>query len=389
MVRKAVQFGAGNIGRGFLGQLYFESGFETTFVDVSPELIDAINRRGSYPIRIVEDQPRLIQVERVRALHASDLEAVAQAVAEAEIAATAVGVNVLESVGKPLAAGIERRFSQGGGPLNVILAENKINAADFVRSAVRQWLSEGWYGELDKSIGFVEASIGRMVPYMTDALRREDPLLVCVEAYCELPVDAEAFRGPIPPIPHMLPKGNFPAYVERKLFVHNCGHATAAYLGFLRGHEYIWQSMTDPLVRTVVDGAMDETCRALSIRHGMSLDDLADHAEDLKRRFQNRALGDTVARVGADPVRKLGPEDRLIGSLRLCRETGIEGAHVAIATAAALRFDPPGDVSASQVQSMGVERALTEVCGLNPDDELRGLIRHGERRLRELGFVDC
>jgi len=316
---KAVQFGAGNIGRGFLGQLFFETGYDTVFVDVIPEVVDGLRTRGAYPLRIVGDQSRTLSIGNVTAIHSSDRERVAAAIAEADLAATAVGVKVLPKVAPVLALGLAKRFeqdSQSGDwrsreldarPLNIIVCENMIDAGPFLREQVREHLPPHFHAALDERVGFVEASIGRMVPIMTEAVKAEDPLLICVEEYCELPVDAQGFKGPIPPLKNMQPRPNFKGYVERKLFMHNAGHATTAYLGYLRGHEYIWQAMDDLIVVNETDAAMAETCAGLTAKHGLDTRALNEHWADLKRRFRNKALGDQIVRVAADPVRKLGP----------------------------------------------------------------------------------
>lgn len=379
-MRTAVQFGAGNIGRGFLGQVFHESGYETVFVDVSDGLVDALNARGRYPLRIVEEPPHTLSIGNVRAVHGRDMDAVAVALAGADIAATAVGVPVMDRVAASLAAGIARRFDeQDAPPLDIIVCENLIGAGPFMREEVRKYLPAALHPALDTKVGFVEASIGRMVPVLTDALRAEDPLLVAVEAYCDLPVDRDAFRGEIPPLAHLQPRSNFAAYVERKLFLHNMGHAVAAYLGAERGHRYIWEAMADPEIAGVVEAAMDETGRALALKYGQRLVDLREHATDLRRRFANRALGDQVARVARDPIRKLGPNDRLIGAMRLCLGAGIPPAHVAHGAAAALRYEDADDPAAvalqSRLKTAGLESVLFEVCGLPPRSAEAGLVR--------------
>lgn len=379
MAKTAVQFGAGNIGRGYLGQLFHESGYDTVFIDVQDHLVAALNARGEYPLRIVGPASEVVRIGNVRAIHGRDLDAVAAALADADIAATAVGVPVMDRIAGSLAAGIARRFTEEGAPpLDIIVCENMIGAGPFMRAQVRERLDPRFHAALDGEVGFVEASIGRMVPVMTEAVRAEDELLIEVEAYRELPVDAAGFRGPVPPIPDLRPTEDFAAYVERKLFVHNMGHAVTAYAGWLRGHAYIWQAISDPEVRALVEAAMDETCRALTAKYDMDPAALKAHAEDLIQRFYNRALGDQVARVARDPVRKLGPNDRLIGALRLCAEWGITPVHVAIGTAAALRYDDPDDPAAARIQTIRRERGpaavLYEVGGLPPGSPLVSLV---------------
>jgi mannitol-1-phosphate 5-dehydrogenase len=382
---RAVQFGAGNIGRGFLGQLYFESGYTTTFIDVNQNVIHALNTRREYPVSIVGEHEQTILVSNVQGVLSSDADAVSSAIVEADIAATSVGVTYLADVAKTMAPGIAQRLLIHNNPLDIILCENKLNASEFMRAEVRQYLPEEVMKAYEERIGFVDASIGRMVPVMTPEMRKADPLRVCVEAYCDLPVDALGFKGPLPPIKNLLPKTTFEAYVERKLFLHNAGHAAAAYLGYLRGHEFIWQAMADPRVRPIVDAVMTETCNALSRKYGTSLQELLDHAEDLKHRFQNKALGDQVARVGGDPWRKLGPEDRLIGALKLCAEQKVEPRALALAIAAAMRFDPVQDKSAKRVQDLKAAKGscgvLVELSGLPENSALVELVLQAEGAL--------
>lgn len=389
---KAVQFGAGNIGRGFLGQLFYESGYATTFVDVVTGLVHALNERKSYPLRIVDDRTYTNTIENVSAVHAGDVNEVAARLAEADFAATAVGVPVMGKIAPLIAAGIARRFAApDAAPLNIILCENMIEAAPFMREQVRSHLAPAFHNALDSQVGFVEASIGRMVPVMTGAIKAEDPLLVCVEEYSELPVDAAGFKGPIPTLKNMKPLANFGAYVERKLFVHNAGHATTAYLGYLRGHETIADAIRDEVIRAEVDAALHETCSGLVAKHGLAPQTLADHAADLIRRFGNRALGDQVSRVAKDPIRKLGPRDRLIGSAAMCLSQGIQPRHVAFAAAAAIRYDHPDDAAALSVQrtlqERGLQGVLQDICGLDEDSPIADLIQAGMQRLRDEGWT--
>jgi len=392
MQPKAVQFGAGKIGRGFIGQLFFESGYETVFVDVDAYLVDELNRRGSYPIRIVGDTPRDINVHGVRAVNGADTDAVVEEISTADIAATAVGVKALPAAAEPLARGLEARFQRPDSPqLDIIVCENMVNAAEFLKEKVGGQLSREHKELLETRAGFVDASIGRMVPLMTAEQREEDPLLVLVEEYCELPVDKAAFKGAIPPIHHLEPYDNFQAYVERKLYIHNTGHAIAAYLGHLHGHTFIWEAVGDRRVRDRVKAAVDESRDALVKRRGMDRAGLDDHIDDLLRRFANVALGDTVFRVARDPIRKLGKDDRLVGAARAALAAGITPAHIAFGIAAAVFYDEPSDREAVKLKQLreneGVEAVLAEFCELTPADELYETVMQAVVTLRKTGRI--
>ena len=195
----------------------------------------------------------------------------------------------------------------------------------------------------------------------------------------DLPVNARTLKGPAPGVPGIAPVDDYLAHVERKLYGHNCGHALAAYLGARAGHEFVWQAVEDGGVRGGVEAGMWEAGRALCRKHGFAREEHAAYIEGLLQRFAIRALGDTVARVGRDPVRKLGPTDRLVGASRLAVEQGERPEALAEGIAAAMAFHSPGDPLAAELACVlaegGPERVLREVCGLDAASESDGAIR--------------
>ena len=345
------------------------------------EVVDALHSTCSYPQVLVSDEgSERLTVGAVRAVHASDRDGAAPVLAEAAIASTAVGMHALPHIAPVIAAAIPLRFSDPDAPpLDIILCENLHDGEALMRGLVRTHLAPEWHDILEEKVGFVEASIGRMVPTRTAAQQAEDILAVAVEPYCELPVDRGAFRGALPVIHHLLPTGNFKGYVERKLFVHNLTHAATAYLGHDHGYTYIWEAIRDPEICHVVEGAGLESSRALVKKHDLDADDLEAHRLDLIRRYHNRALADQVERVARDPLRKLGRDDRLVGALRLCLDQGTEGEYIAFVTARALAYteasDPLAEVLRARMQASGLDAVLQEVCGLDPDSVAALLIK--------------
>lgn len=379
---RAVQFGAGNIGRGFLGQLLFEGGYQTTFVDANAGLVEALNARRQYPLRLVsEAASESLTVANLSAADARDEAQVVRALVEADLVSTAVGVGILPKIAPTLAAGLNARARAGRGPVDVLLCENQWHAATLMRELLQPHIAPAAQDYFQTQVGLVETVIGRMVPAPTDALRAEDPLLVVAEPYKELPIAREMLRGPAPTLPGLIPADDFEAYEARKLFLHNMSHAALAYLGY-RKHEFIWQCLEKQTTDTHCRAALYMTACALSLEYGLPLESLKAFNDDLMRRFANQALGDTVARVAADPLRKLRPNDRLIGAATLCRKYSIKfdvepTPHVHI-IAAAFRYDNPADPAAQELQARrraeGDEAVLQSVCGLAPDTPLTRLI---------------
>lgn len=366
---KAVMYGAGNIGRGFVGALFSKGGYHVTFIDVSDAVVQAINSRGKYPVRYVSAQGHEDEwIGNVSAVNGNDTEAAAQAIATCDLMATAVGVRALEFIGANIAAGFRRRMALGGGPLNIIICENLIDAQKVLADIIKRHLNEEEQRAFDAQVGLVEASIGRMVPVQTEEMKDGDPLRVCVERYGHLPVDGAAFKGGVPEIPNLYPADPFDYYVKRKLYLHNMSHAVCAYLGGYAGKTYIWEAIEDADILCMVHSAMLESAAALSGQYGVPLDGLLLHVDDLLCRFRNRALMDTCARVGGDPMRKLGANDRLIGAARMIAGQGTAPAWITVGIAAALyrlmeESHLPKDVAA------GVEK-LCAVAGIAPEDKL-------------------
>lgn len=374
----AVQFGAGNIGRGFLAQLFHESGMEVVFIDVADAVVEALNTRGRYPIQIVGPGAETVWIDNVRAVHGRDRVRVAGEIARAEIVCTAVGANALPHITPALAAGLLARHKSVGTPVNVLLCENLHDAASLLREAVADHLPAKDREAVLAKTGFVQAVVSRMVPVQTEADRAADPLAIRVEAYKRLPVDANAIVGTLPTIVGVEPVANFEAHVERKLYTHNCAHALLGYLGYAAGYTYGYEALRDPRIAALLHAALDETGQALIKKHGFAPEEHAAHIANLRERFQNEALGDTCRRLARDPIRKLAPEDRLVGAARLCESQGVPPRALSWAIAAALRYDAADDPAAVELQRLlrekGQERTLQQLCRISPNEPLAALI---------------
>ncbi len=372
-MKNALMYGAGNIGRGFIGQLFHMSGYEISFIDVNMAVVDKLNTDGQYPIYITDkDGYNEYLVTGVHGVNGRDNEAIAEAMAAADIMATAVGVNILNFIAAPFAGGVRRRMEKGiEAPLNVIICENMIEADKYFAELVKKNLNEAECEYFDSHIALVEPSIGRMVPSTPKEIAEKNPLAVCVEPYCELPVDKNAFKGEIPDIKNMVPFAPFDFFIRRKLFMHNMSHALTAYFGALRGYTYIWEAASDPDIRAVAVQALSEASQALHLEYGVPLEELASFSENLIERFQNKLLGDTIERVGKDTKRKLSENDRFVGTARLCEKHGIQPTCVLAGLAAGLHFAPVGDESSAEVASdarnYGVSHALSVYCGISAD----------------------
>ena len=385
---KAVMYGGGNIGRGFIGALLSQSGYEVTFIDVAEPVIEALCRDHRYPIRLLSgDKKEDVWVENVTAVNGNDTEAASEAIAQCDIMATAVGARILKFIVPNIVAGLRKRWQSSSRPLNIIICENLNDANKILEGMLRDQLTAEEQTLFDETVGLVEASIGRMVPVQTEEMKDGEPMRVCVEPYGFLPVDAAAFKGEIPEIKNLVPYEPFDFYIKRKLFVHNMGHATCAYLGDLMGLQYIYEAVAVPGIRLIAQNAMTESAMALSVKYGADLSALLVHVDDLLFRFTNKALGDTCQRVGGDPSRKLSPADRMIGSASLALECSITPAYIALGAAAGVyRYIQESEKTQSE-QAAG--EVLCGVSGLEAGGRLYELIMDYYRMIADGCGIDA
>ena len=387
-MKQAVIFGAGNIGRGFIGQLFSESGYHVTFCDIDEPLIEALNTRGSYELRMVTNtSTEQVSVGPVSALNSTDAPRVADALCSASLGATAVGARALKYIAPQVAQGIAQRAAQGlDEPFNLIICENMKNASAVFSEMVREHLTAAERAYMARHVGLADAVIGRMVPQPTAEMREADTSLIITEPYKELPVDAQGFIGPPPQVVGMEPCDPFAVYTARKLYLHNAGHAVLGYLGYLRGYELGYEALEDEKIRDTLIGAWDEASQGICAVYGADASWLSEHVADLLERFGNRALADPVVRLGRDPLRKLGPEDRLVGAARVAEKAGILPESLAWGIAAGLCFDVQQDRMAVALQAHiareGVEAVIEQVCHIQPSEPLGQAVLAHYRQLQ-------
>lgn len=379
-MKKAVMYGGGNIGRGFVGAIFSKAGYEVTFVNTRDEVISEINSRGEYPVRIINNSGYEEEIiKNVCSVNGNDAEKTSEVIADCDIMATAVGARVLKFIVPNIAAGLRKRWARTEKPLNIIICENLNDANKILEGMLLDQFTEDEKELFHERVGLVEASIGRMVPVQTDEMKNGDNLRICTERYPFLPVDKAAFKGEVPEIKNMVPFEPFDFYLKRKLYIHNMGHATCAYLGLRNGFEYIFQAIEDPEVLNITENAMLESAMALSKEYSMPLNGVIMHMQDLIERFRNVLLRDTCERVGADPARKLGPSDRLIGAGLLCIKHGIAPAYIAVGAAGGVyRYIEENGLEQSDTAA---QKVLEEVSGIEAENELSKLILENYKKL--------
>ncbi|PYZ95607.1 mannitol-1-phosphate 5-dehydrogenase [Alteribacter lacisalsi] len=378
----AIHFGAGNIGRGFIGEILHQNGYRIGFVDVNESLIARINEEKEYSVNLAQDRKEAVRVKNIYGLHSQhDHSSVVHDLAEADLITASVGVSVLPHIAPVIADGLKRRAEQGGGPVHVIACENAVGASSVLKEAVRKALcsDEDWQA-VASIAGFPDSAVDRIVPGKAGA-----ELDVSVEPFHEWivhrggMVKEEKLEG-VHYVDDLTP------YIERKLFTVNTGHACLAYLGFASGIETVAEAAGNPAVRGKAEGVLKETGLLLKEKYGFSEEDLHGYHRKILGRFENRNLSDPVTRVGRNPMRKLGAEDRLLSPLVQLHQRGFEAPHLIEVAGAAFLFNVPEDDESMKIQAMieadGIRKTVSTVTGLPPDHPLTETVAGEYERLK-------
>ena len=387
---KCVILGAGKIARGFIGHILYLSEIPFTFVEKAEGLVDLINERGQYTVNILGNSEKNCVVKNARAIHFSKVDEIAEAIAEATVVFTSVGGKNLGELVPLLAKGIEKK-AKTGGYLNVVTCENWKQPANILRAGVEEIIAEEAKDFFLEKTGFTEAVIMRSGIEADKELLEKDPLVVNVQDFWELPIDASRLAGPMPPLPELRLIEEFTGFLERKFYTYNAANGTTSFLGALLGFEKIADAAHDERILKVLEGVYMETAQALSKKHNFPLEEQLAFTLTSKRKLQDYTIVDFIERNARDPIRKLGPDDRLVGSARLVLEYGIKPENLCIAIAAAIHYVSPQDEFANELVRMrceeGIDAVLEKVCKLDSQGELAIMIKEKIELLKAWGWI--
>jgi len=359
----ALHFGAGKIGRGFIGAVLSKAGYNVCFADVNKELVALINSEGRYCVHVKDEESFEETVTGVSAVDSTTPECPARFVA-ADLVTTAVSIKVLPLIAPVIAKGLEcRRAASVQAPLNIICCENGIRASSQLKVFVYDHTDPSLRAWADTHIAFVDSGVDRIVP----PIICEAPLDVAVERFFEWNIDSTQVKGSLPEIEGMNQTPELLAHIERKLFTVNTGHCSTAFFGNLKGYTFISEALADPEILETVREVLAQSGAALVAKHGFDPESHSRYIETVLRRFRNPHLKDLVSRVGHDPRRKLGPTLYFSYPISMAIEQGLPYDKIALAAGAGLNVQIEGDPQCAEIRSLialkGLEGAIADITG--------------------------
>lgn len=385
-----VIFGAGKIARGFIAHLLSLSDIDFIFVEKADALADLINERGQYTINILGAPEKNYVVKNAKALKFSQEKEITEAIAEADVVFDAVGGKNLQEIVPFYIKGIEKK-AEKGGYLNFVTCENWKEPARILKEGIEAGIAPEAREYLDNYVGFTESVIMRSGIEAPKELLEKDPLIVNVQNYWHLPVDAARVKGSLPDIKYMEPLTGFAGFLERKFYTYNAANGTTSFVGALLGYKVLAEAAHDERILKILDGVYQETGKALSMKHGISLEEQMAFARTSLNKLQDYTIVDSIERNARDPQRKLGKDDRLVGSARMVLSCGIRPENLCTAIACAVYYRNPEDSSAVALEKVvkeeGIDAVLEKICGIEPEGELGILIKEKIEKIKEWGWL--
>ncbi|RDA96271.1 hypothetical protein CP533_1678 [Ophiocordyceps camponoti-saundersi (nom. inval.)] len=386
--KKAVHFGAGNIGRGFVACFLHNSGYEVVFADVVDSLIDRLNATPSYKvIEVGAEGTDELTITKYRAINSkTHEEELIQEISTADIATCSVGPNILKFIAPVLAKGIDRR-SPDAPPLYVIACENAIGATDTLAEHIKDVRNTSAERLEDHHLRarYANSAIDRIVP-------AQDPnagLDVKLEKFFEWVVDKTPFQDiGIPSIKGVNWVDNLAPFIERKLYTVNTGHATAAYHGYNRRKRTVYDALQDKDIMAEVRGALTETKNLIVNKHEVSEEEQTAYMEKIIKRIGNPHLEDAVERVGRAPLRKLSRKERFVGPAAELAEKGQSIKYLLDAIEMCFRFqnveeDEESKELAKIMADNTADDVVTKVCGIQSSDKIYPQLVERVKRVKE------
>ncbi|KAE8329055.1 mannitol-1-phosphate 5-dehydrogenase [Aspergillus arachidicola] len=372
MGKKAIQFGGGNIGRGFVAEFLHAADYEVVFIDVMDSVINSLQQTPSYDVTEVSEEGESTKtITNYRAINSKTHEAdVVQEIASADVVTCAVGPNILKFIAPVIAKGIDARTEEK--PVAVIACENAIGATDTLHGYIKQHTNPDRLETLSERARFANSAIDRIVPNQPP----NSGLNVRIEKFYEWAVEKTPFgEWGHPDIPAIHWVDHLEPYIERKLFTVNTGHATTAYYAHKRGKKMIAEALEDPEIRETVHKVLEETASLIVSKHEISEQEQKEYVDKIVSRISNPYLEDNVERVGRAPLRKLSRKERFIGPASQLAERGQKFDALLGAIEMALRFqNVPGDEESSELARIlkenSAEDATSQLTGLEKDHPL-------------------
>lgn len=384
-MKQALHFGGGSIGIGFIADLLNQSDYEVTIVDIDSDLVDQINETNTFDLYLINEEYKKKQLTHIHALSSiEDQATIIDQIITTDLITTAVWAENLPKIAPVLLEGLKKRADHGGDRVNVLACENAMFNSEILRKAILALDSsaEDW---LDTIAAFPNTAVDRMVL----ASEHDGKKTIDIGRDHELVIEESKLVDPADkPIKEAVYTTNLKKYIERKLYIVNCGHAWAGYIGFVNGYSIIQDVFHNEELVQMIRETMWESAHLLMKKYGFTEQDMIDYINFIMDRYQTPGIEDLITRVSRSPIRKLQPEERLVGPCVQCEELGLENQRLLEGIAAAFLFDNPEDEQSVEllafVAEHGIDEAILQFTKIPLDNRMHQAIKKNYQKFLEM-----
>ena len=383
-MRRAVHFGAGSIGRGFIGERLHASGYEVVFADVNEDLINMINEEQGYELQLINHDLQSLYIDHVRALSTlGDKEKLLWELAHCDVITTSVWPNNLPKIAPLLCEGLLLRHQLKKEKVQVLACENAIFASDLLKEEVLK-SAKDHASQIQQTAVFVNTAIARMV---IDGEENGHKFVKIADDYELVIAENELLAREEHPIAGGLYTSHLQKYIERKLFIVNSAHCIGGYLGWLYNKTYVRECFEDSVICDKVHRAMQEAADLIALKHGFTKEELEIFIDYTIRRYVTPGVYDDITRVCRSPIRKIAANDRLVLPIVECARNGLANDALCEGLAAAYLYRNKGEAQAVELQEYieahGIREAIAHYSVLDENPALIDKVATAYQRIKE------
>jgi mannitol-1-phosphate 5-dehydrogenase len=383
--------GAGNIGRGVIGGLFFKAGYKLVIYDIMAERMRKLSEQGKYVVeRVGAEKTERINVDNFEVLDCSDTKQLVDRISIMGLVACCVYEGAFKSICNNISEAIKLRVKNKKGYLNVLLCVNALGAHAYFTKHITDNLAddEEALAYFNEKVGICQVLVGMAGMPSTPDLLEQDPFAVTTRLGGHVDIDRENFKGEPPVVESVGITDKADAKIYRKVYTGNMKHTMTAFMGHANGYKYISDCSKDLFIKECAIGAFYEAEEAIQKEFNFNNEERQAWIDNIIN-INNSKLKDPIARVAAKPVSKLARSNRFVGPALMCIKYHILPYYLSKGIAYAFLYkddnDPESVEIAQYVEKNDIDSAIDKYCELTDKDwVLKELIKKQYNEAKKL-----
>lgn len=287
---RIVHFGAGNIGRGAIPEIFDKLYSHLTFIDSNQELVNVINETKRY--KIINDKN--VIVSNYSAIHLSNTSKIMNAIENADLITTSCGINNLEAI-----ANILNNIIQLKNKPIVIAFENNIRPSSYMKNFIKN----------KNYFIFMDCTIDRIVPKQPEHISLLD---VKTESYLSVILEKSNEVHDWNWFKNFTIVESLDNYISLKLYGVNGLHFVISILAYNLGIHYIHLAFKNDVVQSYIHTYLKFLTLFLIEEFKFDKIYISNYLNENLRRFANPDLYDECTRIARNSLLKLSPNNRVV-----------------------------------------------------------------------------